>query len=439
MAKALTSATLTKLKPTKKNKEGEVVRQEIPDGILPGLYFVIQPTGGKSWAVRYRHNGKPKKLALGNYLAGLDEKKAGEELKKVRREAGDILESIRAGADPAAEKRESRKAAKAEAEDQSLLFKNVAADFIEKYHRHKKKNRYADWVETLFENHVTPKWGDKHISEITDVDVRQLVNKIDAAGKHVMANRVFTALSTFFDWCAKPKNGIPVTASPMEGMEKPYDETPRDRVLTDDEIRWFWKAATKHGQPFGHMFKVLLLTGQRRTEVAAMTTKEIDGSDWTIPGARTKNGRDNVVPISTTVQDVLDDMKAIRGKAGYVFTTTGKTYATGWSRATKAIVKSMLEIARKETGDPEHEIDHWTLHDLRRTAASGMARLRIRPHVIEAVLNHSSGIIRGIAAIYNRYDYYEEKQAALEAWGKFVIALVENRREQNVIPLRNLN
>ncbi|RWF71885.1 MAG: site-specific integrase [Mesorhizobium sp.] len=430
MAKALTGAALAKLKadPSK--------RLEIPDAILPGLFLIIQPTGRKAWALRYRHKGKPRKLTLGSFLAGADEKKAGDELKKVRREAGDILESIRAGADPAAEKQETRKATKAEAEDESLLFKNVAADFVDKYHRHKKKNRYADWVETLFANHVTPKWGDKHISDITDTDVRQLINKIDAAGKHVMANRVFTALSTFFDWCAKPKNGIPVAASPMEGMEKSYDETPRDRVLTDDEIRWFWQAATKHGQPFGHMFKVLLLTGQRRTEVAAMTTKEIDGSDWIIPGSRTKNGRDNVVPISTAVQDVLDDVKTISTKAGYVFTTTGETYATGWSRATKAIAKSMLEIARKETNDPEFKIEHWTLHDLRRTAASGMARRRIRPHVIEAVLNHSSGIIRGIAAIYNRYDYYEEKQAALDAWGRYVYELVTGKKvADNVIPM----
>ncbi|RWA76660.1 MAG: site-specific integrase [Mesorhizobium sp.] len=429
MAKALTGAALTKLK-ADPNK-----RLEIPDAVLPGLFLIIQPTGRKAWALRYRHKGKPRKLTLGNYLAGADEKKAGEELKKVRREAGDILESVRAGADPAAEKQETRKAAKAEAEDQSLLFKNVAADFIDKYHRHKKKNRYADWVETLFANHVTPKWGEKHISEITDTDVRHLINKIDAAGKHVMANRVFTALSTFFDWCAKPKNGIPVTSSPMDGMEKSYDETPRERVLTDDEIRWFWKAATKHGQPFGHMFKVLLLTGQRRTEAAAMTTKEIDGADWVIPGSRTKNGRDNVVPISTAVQDVLDDVKRLKTKAGYIFSTTGETYATGWSRATKAIAKSMLEMAREETKDPEFSIDHWTLHDLRRTAASGMARLRIRPHVIEAVLNHSSGIIRGIAAIYNRYDYYEEKQAALDAWGRYVDELVTGKPADNVIPM----
>lgn len=432
MAKALTGVALVKLKadPDK--------RREVPDEVVAGLFLIIQPTGRKAWALRYRHKGKPRKLTLGSFLAGTDVKKAGEELTTIRRQAGDLLESIRAGADPAAEKQETRKAAKAEAEDQSLLFKNVVADFIDKYHRHKKKNRYADWVETLFANHVTPRWGDKHISEITDTDVRKVINKLDAAGKHVMANRVFTALSTFFDWCAKPKNGIPVTGSPMEGMEKTYDETPRDRVLTDDEIRWFWQAATKHGQPFGHMFKVLLLTGQRRTEVAAMTAKEIDGNDWIIPGSRTKNGRDNVVPISAVAQGVLDDVKTIRTKAGFLFSTTGETYATGWSRATKAIAKSMLEIAQKETGDPEFKIEHWTLHDLRRTCASGMARLRIRPHVIEAILNHSSGIIRGIAAIYNRYDYHPEKLAALDAWGRYVDELVTGKAtaDSNVVPLR---
>jgi integrase len=414
MSKVLTDAAVKNLKadPDK--------RREIPDARQKGLHLVIQPSGRKSWAVRYRYRGKPKKLTLDGFPS----------LDVARRLAQDAIDVLAKGGDPA----EAKKEAKAKESDESLLFKNVVADFIEKYHRHDKKNRYADWVETLFKNHVTPTWGEKHIAEINAGDVEKLIEKIDGDGKHVLANRVFTALKTFFGWCVK-RRSIPIAVSPCDGLERTYEEMARERVMTDDEIRWFWKAATEHGQPFGHMFKILLLSGQRRTEVAGMSNKEMDGTDWTIPGARTKNAQDHIVPISIAVRDVLDDVKRIQGRAGFIFTTTGETFATGWSRATKAIAKRMVELAREETGDPAFEIERWTLHDLRRTCASGMAKLRIRPHVIEAVLNHKSGVIRGIAAIYNRYDYFEEKQSALDAWGNYVTSLVEGKPDSNVVPL----
>lgn len=416
VAKVLTDAAVKNLKPDPEK------RLEIPDARQQGLYLVINPSGRKSWAVRYRYRGKPKKLTLDGFPSL-------ETARKLAQEAMDVLAK---GGDPSVQK----KAAKAEAGDERFLVKNVLADFIDQYHRRDKQNRSADWVATQFANHVTPSWGDRHIAEITPGDVETLIDRIDGEGKRVMANRLFTLIRTFFGWCVK-KRSIPIAASPCDGLERAYQEVARERVLTDDEIRWFWKAATEHGQPFGHMFKLLLLTGVRRSEAAAMTDKELDGSSWLIPGARTKNKQDLLLPLSEAAQDVLGDVRRIKSKDGFIFTTTGETYVTGWSRATKAIAKRMLEYAREERG-ADFEIERWTLHDLRRTCASGMARLRVRPHVIEAILNHKSGIIRGIAAIYNRYDYFEEKQAALDAWGKYVLSLVENSREDNVVPLRLL-
>lgn len=418
MAKVLTDAAVAKMKPDPAR------RLEVSDARQPGLYLVIQPSGRKSWAVRYRYRGKPAKLTLDGFPS----------LGTARKLAQDAIDLLAKGGNPAEEK----KAAKALAADDSLLFKNVVADFVDRYHRRDKQNRYADWVETLFRNHVTPTWGEKHIAEITPADVEKLIDKIDSEGKRVMANRVFTALRTFFAWCVK-RNSIPISVSPCDGIERTYQEVARERVLTEDEIRWFWKACDEHGQPFGHMFKVLLLTGQRRSEVAGIVDKEIAGRDWTIPGTRTKNKQEHVVPLSDAVRAVLGDVKRIESKAGYVFTTTGETFATGWSRATAVIARRMIELAREETGDDEYEIERWTLHDLRRTCASGMAELRIQPHVIEAVLNHKSGVIRGIAAIYNRYNYYDEKRAALDAWAQKIEEVTGDGQPDevdNVIALR---
>lgn len=403
MAKVLTDKGVEKL------KADLTKRREVPDAGKPGLYLVIQPSGRKSWAVRYRHRGAPKKLTLDGFPS----------LATARKLAQAALDVVAEGGDPATKKRVAR----AEAGNERFIVKTVLPEFVDQYHRRKKQNRYADWVERLLENNVTPKWGDRHVATITRNDVEDLIEAIDQSGKRVLANRVLTALRTFFGWCVKQRS-IPLAVSPCDGVDSLHEEVSRERVLSDDEVRWFWQASDEHGQPFGPMFKMLLLTGQRRSEVAGMTEREIDGADWIIPGSRTKNKQDNVVPLSDTARDVLAGVKRMKSKSGFIFTTTGETYATGWSRATEAVAKRMLELARGETGDKAFEIERWTLHDLRRTAASGMAKLRVRPHVIEAVLNHRSGVIRGIAAIYNRYDYAEEKAVALGAWADRVDEII---------------
>lgn len=412
MAKVLTDKAVEKLKPDPTR------RREIPDAGKPGLYLIIQTSGAKSWGVRFRHQGKSKKLTLDGFPS----------LAIARKRAQAALDVVAEGGDPAMQKR----VAKADAGDDRFMVKTVIIEFVDQYHRRKKQNRYADWVAALLSNNVTPKWGNRHVATITRSDVEDLIEAIDQSGKRVLANRVLTALRTLFAWCVKQRN-IPITASPCSGIDSLYEEQSRERVLGDDEVRWFWTACDEQGQPFGPMFQMLLLTGQRRSEVAGMTESEIDGSDWIIPGSRTKNKQDNVVPLSGAAHNILAQVKRVKGRAGYVFTTTGETYATGWSRATEAVASRMLELAREEAGDKAFEIERWTLHDLRRTAASGMAKLRIRPHVIEAVLNHRSGVIRGIAAIYNRYDYHEEKQAALQAWADRVNEITMGKEAPNNI------
>ncbi len=219
----------------------------------------------------------------------------------------------------------------------------------------------------------------------------------------------------------------------MTGVKPAAKESSRDRALSDDEVRWFWQACEAEGFPWGPMGKILLLTGQRRREVAQMTEAEIDGAAWRLPAARVKNGRPHTVPLSDAALAVLKASPRIKSKPGYIFTTTGPSPVSGFHKARERLAARMSEIAARERGVPV-SIDHWTFHDLRRTAATGMARIGIPVRVTEAVLNHVSGTGGGIVAVYQRHDFADEKRAALEAWSRLVLQLVEGKVD-NVVQL----
>ena len=228
--------------------------------------------------------------------------------------------------------------------------------------------------------------------------------------------------------------------SPCDRVKAPATESDRDRVLTDEEVRWLWKATDRLRYPFGPFVRLLLLTGQRRDEVAKSRWREFPQPDlWHIPAERTKNGIATDVPLSAAAQDVVASLPRI-GRAGYLFTSNGETAISGYSDAKERLDKYMVAVAREEAQergqDPDQvELRPWRLHDLRRTLASGMARLEHPPHVVEAVLNHRAGTISGVAAVYNRYSYGREKSRALEAWGQYVMDLVEGNAS-NVVTLR---
>ena len=196
-------------------------------------------------------------------------------------------------------------------------------------------------------------------------------------------------------------------------------------MLTDAEIVKFWRATDAQRKEFSALLKLLLLTGCRLNEVAGITRAELgddDGATWNIPGARTKNKRPHVVPLAPLAREILNSVRSIAGEAGLVFTTTGRSPVSGWSK-----IKRRLDEAMK--------IPTWRLHDLRRTAATGMAEIGIAPHIVEAALNHVSGAKAGVAGTYNRAAYAEEKRAALERWASHVQGLV-SERPANVVKMR---
>jgi integrase len=203
-------------------------------------------------------------------------------------------------------------------------------------------------------------------------------------------------------------------------------------VLTNQEIRWLWRACDQLGEPFAAIIKLLLLTGQRLNEVAGMRRDELsdDGATWDIPGSRTKNKKPHRVPLPLAARSLIPD-----GDQVLVFTTTGTTPPSGWSRAKRRLDALMLKVAQQERGKGA-AIAPWRLHDLRRTAVTGMNELGVAPHVIELAVNHISGHRAGVAGIYNKSELLPERKAALERWARHVHGLVSEQPD-NVVAMRS--
>lgn len=428
MAKALTVAAVDKLKA----EAGK--RVEIPDGLLPGLYLIVQPSGKKSWAVRYRAAGAPKKLTLGPYPA--------IELGAARELAREAMLKAQRGADPAAEKKDARLAAKAGMGDDAFV--TVARSFIRRYAIPKNKS----WLEAartiglrpdpekpkdamkpetflVIKGSPADKWSKKRIGDVTRRDIVALLDATVDRGTPIAANRTLAHLRRLFGW-ATERDLIP--ANPASGAKAPSPETRRDRTLSSAEIKAVWKASDCLGPPFGPMVRVLILTGQRRDEVAGMTEKELDRQNllWTIPAERAKNGKEHQLPIPSAVLDALAEAKPVEGLRKLIFTTTGENPVSGFDRAKKRLDAEMVKVLQKqavEAGlDPaEVAVQPWTFHDLRRSMSTIMHDdLDIAPHVVEAVLNHVSGHRAGVAGTYNRAKYLRQMREALTAWAGFI-------------------
>lgn len=388
----------------------KAIRKEYPDGRIKGLYFIVQPSGGKSWALRYRFNEKTRKLKLGNFPEIT--------LAEARNLASENLFLLARGQDPAHLKQERR----AEQTEKGALLDEIIQTYLNEHVD--AKHRSAADTRSIFEKRVLPAWKNRQIDTVTRADVTKQIDRLIADGMPVAANNLFSAVRRFFNWSIEREY---LEDSPCKGLKMPTHEVSRDRVLSDDEVRWLWQATQTEGYPFGTLVRLLLLTGQRRTEVAAMSWDELSTKDkiWSIPGSRTKNARAHHVPLPKAIWSEIVVIPKIGEQPGFIFTTNGETHFSGYSKAKRRLDALMLKAAKAEaetvgSDHKEIKITNWRLHDLRRTAASGMARLGHPVQVVEAVLNHKSGAVRGVAAIYNRYDYAGEKRKALKGWAKYV-------------------
>jgi integrase len=388
-------------------------RVEYFDTTFPALALRVADSGHKSWSLFYRAGGRLRRWTIGSYPA-FDPAAA-------RKAASSALHRLAEGIDPGEEKRVRRLAPKPLAND----FASVAREYLERQvRRNTAASTYRETARIL-EQDVIPEWARRPIGSILRRDIIALVDKKVAAGAEVQANRVLARVRTLFAW-AVGKDLI--AANPCDGVKPPTKERARDRVLSDAEIAAFWTATGELDWPFGPLFRLLLLTAQRRDEVATMEWSEIDLERrlWSLPREKAKNDQGHDVHLSVQAVEILSPLPRVAG--GLVFSTNGRTAVSGFSRAKERLDALMVKGAG-------HEIEPFILHDLRRTSTTGMARLKFPPHVVDRVLNHTSGTIRGVARVYNRFDYLDERKTALEAWGRAVEAIVTRSNASNVIDL----
>jgi integrase len=400
VAQVLTARTVETIKAGPK-------RREIADKLLPGLYLVVQPTGAKSWAVRYRIAGRPRKHTLDAYPA--------IDLKAARDLASEALRAVAKGRDPGREKLESR----------VLVPDTVAAvvrQFVELHCRRHNRPRHARETTRLLERNMLPRWRARLMRDITRRNVLDLLDRLAEDGP-ITANRTLSAVRKLFNWAVSRDI---IAASPCAGVKPPTPERSRDRVLSDDELCAVWQAADKLSGPFGALVKFLILTGQRRDEAAGVRWSELDLDSrlWTIGKERTKNGRTHDVPLSPQAVVIIESLPRIAG-SDFVLTTTGKAPASDYSKK-KRQLDALLPA----------DMPAWRLHDIRRTVASGMARLGVNLPFIEKVLNHRSGSFGGIVGVYQRHDFAAEKRLALQAWGRHIEQIVSGQTAK-VLPLQN--
>jgi integrase len=424
-------------------------RELLWDDTLKGFGVMVTPNGARSYLVQYRIGGREaptRRYTIGKHGSPWTAEKA-------RREAQAVLEQVRRRIDPLDAARAvvaDGNAAKALAEANKVVldrlgFSTFAERFIDKY---AKVEQPKSWKETqgVIRRDLKPAFLDKPLPDITDADIVELLDELGDRSASA-ARKGYSALSGIFRYaCDKERRHMPKAKSPMLGIYPPSKAGKRERTLTDAELRLVWLAAGGLGWPFGPIVRLLVLTGQRRDEVAGMAWAEVDrpGAMWLLPGERSKNGLPNLVHLSAPAMAIIDELPAIKSKAGLVFTTTGETAVSGFSKVKARLDASMLELMRGEAmdgGATQEEADRlalnpWTLHDLRRTLATGCQRLKFATEITEAVINHVSGSRAGIVGVYQTYKYAEEKKVALDAWGRHVAAVVANEPvPSNVIAL----
>lgn len=379
MRKALSVKAIEAFKP-------KVKRYEVHDLLCPGFSLRVFPTGRKVFTVKYRYGLTQRRLPIGVHPR--------ISLAEARNKALEALRLVDEGIDPAARRRTI-----------GMSVESICSDFIQKY---AKRNRSWKQTERILQREFVSVYGQRDIREIKRHDIIELMDGVIERGASYAANRLHSNLRRLFNWLTE--RGV-VETSPVAGTKPPSREQPRDRVLMDDEIRAVLRVCAKEPYPFGQFVPLLLATAQRRGEVSRMTWASVDlvSKQWVIPAELSKNGKPHVVPLNDFALRLLAEIPRF-ADCDWVFTTTRRSPISGFSKALRHV-------------HAQSNSRSWRFHDLRRTAATGMARLGVLPHVVEKALNHTSGVVSGIAAVYNLFQYQAERREALDKWGSFLAGL----------------
>jgi integrase len=377
-------------------KAGGKADQIVFDEDLPGFGLRLRNSGRRVWVIQYEHHGSSKRLTLGN-LQILDPAKA-------RFLAKEQLAKVTLGSDPGAEKAQERMQAK-------LKVRSVIEQYLT---ARQGKVRPSSFYEMA--RYLRKAWKPLHHMPIKKVERANVAAVLrDLAKYPTAAGQARSALTTFFAWAIREgfcdENPAINTNNPAEGIES------RKRVLDDDELAKIWNACGD--DDYGRIIRLLILTGARREEIGGLRWGELKDGIWTLPAHRAKNHCELILPLPQIARNIIGTIKR-REFSDHLF--GGKIGFTSW-------------FFTKKNLDERGGITGWRIHDLRRSAATGMANLGTQPHVIECILNHQSGSKRGVAGVYNKSPYAREMKIALELWADHIRTIVEGS-ERTVIPMR---
>jgi len=382
------------------------------DDAVPGLGVRIMASGKKTFLAQYTVAGRKRRVPIGRW--------GSITLEQARLAARGIFGDVAKGQDVAGVRKIERTRVKADA----AADKMTLAVLLEQWASLALAQRRATYrreavraIKMAFPQHLG-----RRADALTRPDAVHALDNLVKAGKPAMAARTMAYGRACYTWAAR-RGKVP--ENPFTLIPVPAATASRDRVLTNAEVGYVWRAAGIMAWPFGPLIRLLLLTAQRRDEVASMAWSEMSANQtmWTIPKERAKNGRSHIVHLALPAQEILASLPRFTG-SDLVFTTTGKTAVSGFSGAKRTLdnlIQGQRDKAARAAGQPDPPpLPAWRLHDFRRTAVTWLAGNGVAPHVADRLLNHVQGTISGVAAVYQRGEFLAERKAALEAWAAYV-------------------
>ena len=406
--------------------KAEPGRLEYWDKSLPAFGVRVTPTGEKSFCIMFRVGGKQRRHTLGVYPK--------LSLADAREMAKDAFELVRRGRDPVQEKK--AEAAKAVRERfEAKTFSQLSGQFLDEYARPNKRSWAED--ERIIDKILCPEFGNLNVKEITRSHVRTFLRAL-AMNAPVAANRTHACLRKIFNWAIKEEI-VDLAANPASGISRPGGkENPKERVLTDDELKAFWGALEMEDEAVKGVLQLILLTGQRPGEVMGAMSAEIDLREalWEIPGSRTKNGLANVVPLSPQALRVFERqreaLEAQRRKRQERGDAVPKSPYVFPNRLLSKHSEAPIVHIRKAVGRIHRnlKLDPFSAHDLRRTCATRLGQMQVPGHVIARILNHKQTDVTSV--VYNKYQYLKEKREALDLWGARFARIVSGLKSVEV-------
>ena len=437
MRQRLTKAVVDAAKPGKER----VFIWDSGDGSVKGFGLKVMPSGHKCFVYQYRMAGGRRavtqRYTIGPYSVG----GRGLTMDAARKNAEQLERDVSSGTDPIARGHvdaERKRAEKIALENaQKGRVELVLAEHLNVLKKRPKKLRSFNEREQMLNRELIGTldnpgpWRGKLVTEITASNVRNILKRAAARGSVGSTRNILAAIRPFFAYVISEEYRTDNPASDIDLKALGYEENARKRYLTPKELKDVWLAASRMPYPFGPVYQLLILTAQRLNEVAGMRKSEftLDNiTPWKIPGERAKNGEEHIVHLSRQALDIIKRLPKSNANIDLIFTTTGKTPVSGFSKA-KSVLDKKSGITRKN-GHPE-----WRTHDFRRTFATNAAEiLKIPPHITDKILNHKSGSIKGVAAVYQRAAFLEERASALDAWGNYVESLIAES-PSNVVPI----